>query len=310
MNVLVTGGAGYVGSVLVPKLLEKGYKVRVVDNMMYGVPSLLPCFINPNFEFIRGDVRDEKVMREALEGADVIIHLAAIVGAPACQRDEKLAWEVNYEATALLDELRDKDQTVIFASTGSVYGKVDGICTEETPINPLSTYGVTKARAEERLLSSGNVIVYRFATAFGLSPRLRLDLLPNDFTFQAVKNRSLIVYERHFRRTFIHVTDMARAFLFALENMDKMRDEVYNVGNESMNYTKEEVALKIKEKVDFYLYFADIGSDPDKRDYEVSYEKIRRLGFETKVTMDQGIDELIRGFQMLTLRTPYRNVEE
>jgi len=310
MRVLVTGGAGFVGSVLVPKLLERGYKVRVVDNMMYGVPSLLPCFINPDFDFIRGDVRDEAVMKRALEDIDVIIHLAAIVGAPACQRDERLAWEVNYGAVELLDDLRSKDQPVIFASTGSVYGRVEGICTEETPVNPLSTYGMTKARAEERLLSSGNVVVYRFATAFGLSPRLRLDLLPNDFTFQAVRNKSLIVYEKHFRRTFIHVTDMARSFIFALENLDRMRDEVYNVGHESMNYTKEEVALKIKEKVDFFLYFADIGSDPDKRDYEVSYEKIRRLGFETKVTMDQGIDELIRGFQMITFRTPYRNVEE
>lgn len=308
-KILVTGGAGYVGSVLVPELLRKGYTVRVLDNLMYNSTSLLPYFIFDTFEFIKGDIRDEGVVKEAVDGVDCIIHLAAIVGAPACNKDRRLAEEVNVGGSANIDKARSRSQAVIYASTGSNYGAVDGICTEETPLNPLSVYGITKTRAEQRFMDTGNTIGYRFATAFGLSPRLRLDLLPNDFTFQALKNGSLVVYEKLFKRTFIHVYDMARSFLFAVENFDRMKDEVYNVGNEQMNYTKEEVALKIKERVDYYLYFAEVGSDPDKRDYEVSYEKIREKGFETSITLEKGLDELIKGFRTISLRRPYANVD-
>ncbi len=309
-KVLVTGGAGFVGSVLVPELLNRGYKVRVLDNLMYNQSSLLQCCSNRNFEFIKGDIRDSDTLKKSLRDVDCIIHLAAIVGAPACRKDPWLAKEVNYMGMVLLDRCRSKSQFLIYSSTGSNYGAVNGICTEETPLSPLSEYGFTKTKAEEYIMNSGNAVALRFATGFGLSPRLRLDLLPNDFTFRAVKNSSLIVYERDFRRTFIHVRDMARAFIFALENYEDMLEEVYNVGTESMNYTKEEIARVIRSKVDFYLYFADIGSDPDKRNYEVSYEKIRAKGFETTVSMEEGIEELIRGIGMIFLKNPYSNIEE
>ncbi len=308
-KVLVTGGAGYVGSVLVPRLLAAGHQVRVLDSLKYQQASLVPICLDPGFEFVRGDVRDREAVKGALEGTDVVIHLAAIVGAPACARSPELAEEVNYQATVVLDECRDPSQGIIFASTGSNYGAVEGVCDEDTPLNPLSQYGVTKTRAETALLEAGNAIVYRFATAFGLSPRLRLDLLINDFTFQAIKNRQLIVYEKGFRRTFIHVHDMARAFAHAVDTYDAMKDQVYNVGHESMNYNKEDVALAIKSKVDYHLHYAEFGSDPDKRDYEVSYERIRRTGFETTITLDRGIDELIKGFDMITLHNPYSNIE-
>ncbi len=307
-NVLVTGGAGFVGSLLVPALLETGHRVRVVDNLMYGGMTLLPLFRHQNFEFVKGDVTDPQIAKQAMEGMDAVVHLAAIVGYPACKRNPELAWAVNVEATRNLYRERRADVPIFYASTGSNYGKVDGVCTEETPLNPLTEYGETKTLAERELLEAGNVVCYRFATAFGLSPRLRLDLMPNDFAYQAIHNKQLIVYERHVRRTFIHVWDMARSFLFALEHHDRMRDEVFNVGHESMNYTKEDIAKLIQEKVPYYLHFAEIGEDPDKRDYEVSYAKIRKAGFETAVTIQDGIDELIRGMAVLKISNPYSNV--
>jgi len=309
-TVLVTGGAGYVGSVLVPELLQAGYHVRILDNLMYNSMSLLPYFIEERFEFIKGDVRDEKAVQQALQGADVVIHLAAIVGAPACHRDKRFAEEVNLGGTRNVDKHRSRSQGVIYASTGSNYGAVEnGLCTEETPLNPLSVYGVTKTQAEKHLLDSGNVVAYRFATAFGLSPRLRLDLMVNDFTFQALKNRMLVVYEKHFKRTFIHVRDMAKSFLFAVQNFERMKNEVYNVGSENANYTKEEICLKIKEKVDYHLYFADVGTDPDQRNYEVSYAKIRAKGYETTISIDKGLDELLKAYRTISLIRPFSNVD-
>ncbi len=310
MKVLVTGGAGYIGSLLVPELLHMGHKVRVLDNLMYGQTSLLPFFIEENFEFMKGDIRDFEVVKKAVDGVDIVIHLAAIVGAPACRRDPKLAEDINHNGTVNIDKARDKSQKLIYASTGSVYGALKDICTEESPSNPLTTYGITKLHAENQVMSSGNAIVFRFATAFGLSSRMRLDLLPNDFTFQAVKNGSLFLFEKHFRRTFIHVRDMVRSYLFAIKNFDRLKDKIYNVGSEKLNCTKEEIALAIKEKIDYTLIFIDKGSDPDKRDYEVSYQKIRNKGFETKISLKQGIEELIKGYQMLSLKSPYSNVEE
>ena len=307
-RVLVTGGAGYVGSVLVPKLLSRGYQVRVVDNMMYRQPSLLPHFLNGGLEFIRGDIRDSGTLKDSVKDVDCVIHLAAIVGAPACAKDPRLAEEVNYESTVLLSRALSPSQGLVFASTGSNYGAVQDICTEETPLNPISVYGVTKTRAETVLLDAGNAVVYRFATAFGLSQRLRLDTLINDFVFQAMKNRQIVIYEKWVRRTFIHVQDMARALLHAFENYNNMEGEVYNIGHESLNHTKEDVALAIKRKIDYHIYFADVGSDPDKRDYEVSYAKVRATGFETSVTLEDGIDELIRGYGMIELQNPYANI--
>lgn len=310
MKVLVTGGAGFVGSVLVPELLRLGHEVRALDNLMYGQDSLLGCFHDPHFEFVRADVRDRDAMAKAVSGVDAVVHLAAIVGAPACRANQERARGVNLDGTANLDAVRGEDVAVVFASTGSVYGAVEGLCTEETPSNPLSLYGETKRDAEKLLLDSGNTVAYRFATGFGLSPRLRLDLMVNDFVFQAVKNGYLLLYEEGFRRTFIHVHDMARAFIHGVENFDRMKDQIYNVGDERMNYTKGDVARAIQKRVDYQLYHADVGTDVDRRDYAVSYEKVRATGFRTETTLDRGIDELARGYQMVSLSNPYSNIEE
>lgn len=311
MKILVTGGAGYVGSVLVPELLKKGHEVRVLDNLMYGQTSLLPYFIEDNFEFVKGDVRDVETVEKAIDGVDMIIHLAAIVGAPACKKDEKTAEAINYQGTVNLVNARDDSQKLIYASTGSVYGALKEACTEESPTKPLSIYGRTKLEAEKQVMQSGNAIAYRFATGFGLSSRLRLDLLPNDFVLNALKNRYLVIYDKDFKRTFIHIKDMVRSYIFGIENFDKLRDEVYNVGSEKTNYTKEEIAKVIREKINFEIYYADKGiPDPDQRDYEVSYQKIRDKGFETIISLEEGVEELINGFQMLPMKNPYSNVGE
>ncbi len=311
MKILVTGGAGYVGSVLVPELLKKGYEVRVLDNLMYEQTSLIPYFIEDNFEFTKGDVRDVETVEEALDGRDMIIHLAAIVGAPACKKYRKAAGAINYHGTVNMDNARDDSQKLIYASTGSVYGALEEVCTEESPTNPLSIYGRTKLEAEKQVMQSGNVIAYRFATGFGLSPRLRLDLLLNDFVLSALKNRYLVIYDKDFKRTFIHVKDIVASYIFGIENFDRLKNEVYNVGSEKMNYTKEEIAKVLKEKVSFEIYYADEGiPDPDQRNYEVSYQKIRDKGFETKIFLEEGIEEIIKGSQVIYLRNPYSNLKE
>jgi len=308
MNVLVTGGSGYVGSSLIPLLLEKGYKVKVLDNLMYGGDHLLPFFRFSNFEFYRGDIRNKEDVRNCVKDADVIIHLAAIVGYPACRKNPKLAKEVNVDGTKNIIEETSSDQLIIYASTGSNYGSVDDVCTEETPLNPLSLYGQTKTLAESLLLERRTTIAYRFATGFGVSPRLRLDLLVNEFTYKAVTEGYLVVYEKHFKRTFIHVRDMGRAFLFGIENADRMKGEVYNVGSEELNYSKEEVCEIIKKHINVYVHYADIGEDEDKRNYFVSYEKIRKLGYNTTVSIDEGIKELIKAFSVVKIYNKYRNV--
>ena len=297
-KILVTGGAGFVGSILVDQLLNKNYIVRVLDNLMYGQTCHFPYFINKNFEFITGDIRSKKTVREALKGVDTILHLAAIVGAPACRENPKLAREVNTEGSKNINRLRSKNQPIVYASTGSLYGALNEICTEKSPTNPASLYGKTKFIAEKEIMEKGNSVALRFATGFGISQRLCLDfLLINDFVYQACQKKQLIVYTKNLRRTFIHVQDMARSYIFTLENFKKMKDKIFNVGSEKMNFTKEEIALKIKEKIPYYLYFSDIGEDEDKRDYEVSYQKIRQVGFETKISLDEGIEELIKAFQ-------------
>jgi nucleoside-diphosphate-sugar epimerase len=307
-RILVTGGAGYVGSRFIPLLLQKGYKVRVLDNLMYEQPSLLNYFINPDFEFTLSEITDEKTVKDAMKDVDIVVHLAAIVGAPACQIDPDRARRVNVEGAKLVNKLRGK-KPIIYPSTGSVYGKLEDICTEESSVNPLSLYGETKWEAEQAITHSDNYVVYRPATAFGLSQRLRLDLMPNDFTYQAIKNNNLVVYEGSAKRTFLHVYDFARALLYAITHFDEMKNEVYNLGHEDMNCTKREIAEIIQKYHKFYLHFAEFGSDPDKRDYEVSYKKLRTCGFETKITLDEGIQELIRGYKMIHLRNPYSNYQ-
>jgi len=277
---------------------------------MYGGDGITMNFYNPDFDFVRGDIRNPDIVKKSLEDMDIIIHLAAIVGYPACKKDPRLAEEVNYEGTLNLDSLRKRDQLVIFASTGSNYGALPKgqVATETTPLNPLTIYGKTKTRAERHLGESGNFIIFRFSTGFGFSPRMRLDLLINDFVYQAVKSKQLIVYEKTFRRSFIHVQDMARSFLFAIDNIEKMRDEIYNVGSEKLNLSKEDVANYIREKVDYFLYFADIGEDEDKRNYEISFEKIRKAGFETEVSFEEGVNELIRGMEVIEIHNRFSNV--
>ncbi len=309
MRILVTGGAGYVGSTLVPTLLEAGHQVRVLDILKFGGHGLLPCCRHQGFELIKGDVTDVEAVSQALDGVDAIVHLASIVGYPACKKEPAVAQATNVEGTRILLQQRKPNQAVLYASTGSIYGKIpDYVCNESTPLTPITLYGETKAEAERLVLEAGNSLAYRFATAFGVSNRMRLDLLPNDFTYQAVRNRNLIVYQGNYKRTFVHVRDMARSFLYALENWESVRDDVYNVGHESMNFTKEQVARKVMEHVDYYLHFAEVGSDADQRNYEVSYEKIRRKGFETTIDLDRGIAELVRAARMIEYANPFANV--
>ena len=308
-KVLVTGGAGYVGTSLLPKLLQEGYEVTVFDNLMQGGNQLLPFFRNKNFNFIKGDITAKEELRQAVKGQDVIVHLAAIVGFPACKNNPELAVNVNVKGTRNLIEVTEPSQQILYGSTGSNYGKVTEICTEETPLNPLSLYGTTKTDAERMLLKRGNVIAYRFATAFGVSPRLRLDLLVNDFTNKCLRDGYLVVYEKHFMRTFIHVSDMGRSFVFGIKNFEKIKDNVYNVGSSNMNYSKEEICQAIAEKTNAHVHYAEIGEDADKRNYVVSYKKINDLGFETTIGIHEGIDEIIEALNVVDFRDPYVNVK-
>jgi len=308
MKVLVTGGAGYVGTTLVPQLLDKGYEVTVFDNLMFGGDYILPFFRYKNFRFIEGDVRDENALWDAAKSSDIVVHLAAIVGFPACRKEPNLAKTVNVDGTRNLIKVTSKNQLIIYASTGSNYGSLEEVCTEESPLNPLSLYGQTKTLAEKMLMEERTTIGYRFATAFGVSPRMRLDLLINDFTYKAITQGYLVVYEAHFMRTFIHVHDMGRAFIFGIENQDKMKNNIYNVGSEKMNYSKKDVCELIKEKTGLYVHYADIGEDADKRNYVVSYKKINSLGYDTTVSVEEGIDELARALRAIKFKTPYSNV--
>mgnify|MGYP003649844345 FL=1 len=308
-KILVTGGAGYVGTSLLPLLLEKAYEVTVYDNLMHGGNQLLPFFRNKNFHFIKGDITVKKDLAKAAKGKDLIIHLAAIVGFPACKNNPELAVNVNIHGTANLIEVTNKEQKILYGSTGSNYGKVTDICTEDTPLNPLSLYGETKTEAEKLLIKRGNVIAYRFATAFGVSPRLRLDLLVNDFANKCHRDGYLVVYEKHFMRTFIHVSDMARSFAFAIKNFDKMKNNVYNVGSSLMNYSKEEVCNMISQKTKAFIHFEEIGQDADKRNYVVSYDKINKLGFNTSITLEEGIDEVLKALKIIDVINPYANID-
>lgn len=310
-RVLVTGGAGYIGSVLSEHLLGKGYKVTVFDNLLYSQSSsLFHLCNNPNFEFIFGDVRNKQLMENALRDIDVIIPLAAVVGAPACDLDPDLAKSVNLEAIKLLNKLRSKKQLVIYPTTNSGYGIKSGdvYCTEDTPLEPISLYGRTKAEAEEELLRSPNVITLRLATVFGMSPRMRLDLLVNNFVHKAITDGYIVIFEKDFKRNYIHIKDVADCFIYCIEHSNKMIGKPYNVGLDEANLSKEKLALKIKEHVpNFYIHFSEIGSDPDKRNYIVSNQRLKEAGFVAKRSIDEGIKELIKGYRMMR-RSQLKNI--
>ncbi len=309
-HILVTGGAGYLGSVLCEHLLDAGHQVTVIDNLMYDQESLFHLCANPAFDFVRGDVRDETVMQRLIEGADVIIPLAAIVGAPACDRDPWLATSVNQDAVRLINRFRSSQQLVVFPVTNSGYGAKSGDvhCTEESPLEPISLYGRTKVAAEAILLDSPNAMTLRLATVFGFSPRMRLDLLVNHFTYAAVTDGYLVLFEKEFKRNFVHIRDVADCFLHAIENSDQMVGRPYNVGLDSANMSKEELALTIRRQVpNLVIHCSDIGKDPDKRNYIVSNQRLREAGFEASRSLDDGVAELVRGYRMLA-RDRFQNV--
>lgn len=309
-HVLVPGGAGYLGSILCEHLLSAGHRVTVVDNLMFNQHSLFHFAAHPDFDFVRGDVRDESLMRDCLKRADVVIPLAAIVGAPASARDPWATKEINHDALLRLNQLRSKDQLIVYPTTNSGYGTKSGdvYCTEDTPLEPISEYGVTKVDAEAAILDSENAITLRLATVFGMSPRMRIDLLVNHFTYAAVHDRYMVIFEKSFKRNYIHVRDVADCFVHCIANSEAMVGRPYNAGLDDANLSKEELALKIKEYVpDFYVHFAEIGSDPDKRNYIVSNQRLREAGFEAKRSIEDGVKELLIGYRMLG-RAPFKNV--
>ena len=306
MKILITGGAGYLGSMLAPKLLEQGHKVDVFDNLMWGSQSLFSVAGHKNFSLVVGDVRDENNIKKLIKKADCIVNLAAVVGFPACSAKPMDAKTTNLDAVGIITRNMSEDQMIIQASTGSTYGAVDGLCTEETPINPLTLYGETKAKSEPLIYDVGGVCL-RFATVFGLSPRMRLDLLVNDIVHQAVKFGTFVMYEGHARRTFLHSLDAVKSIQFTIDNYDSMKAEPFNIGDESLNFTKGEIAKMIQKYHDYYLHEAEVGEDKDKRDYAVSYEKIKNLGFKADISMEDGIKELIKVMPMITEESMFRN---
>ena len=301
MHVLITGGAGYLGSILAPALLASGHDVTVIDNFTYGQTSLTDVCHLPALHVVRGDARNETLLREHLIGVDVIIPLACLVGALLCEQRPLEARTINLEAVELLLRLREPDQLVIFPTTNSGYGVgTDGVyCTEESPLNPVSLYGQLKVAAERAVLEAGNSITFRLATVFGISPRMRLDLLVNDFTYRALFDRSIVLFEHHFKRNYIHVRDVARAFLFAIDNRDRMRGEPYNVGLSTANLSKLELCEAIQAQTPFEIIRSEIGTDPDQRNYIVSNDKIEALGYTPAHSLDAGIAELIKGFAII-----------
>ena len=310
VRVLVTGGAGYIGSVLCEHLLAAGHSVTALDTLLFAQTPHFHLCANPRYTFVFGDVRDERLVPKLVKEHDVIIALAAIVGAPACDRDPWLTQQVNFDAIKLINRARSPQQLFIFPMTNSGYGTQSGdaYCTEETPLEPISLYGRTKVDAEKEVLNSKNGISFRLATVFGMSPRMRLDLLVNHFTYAAWSDGYLVVFEKDFKRNFVHVRDVADAMLFAIQNSGKLAGRPYNLGLDSANMSKAELTDRIKKYVPkLFTHFSDVGTDPDKRNYIVSNERLRQAGFEAKRTIDEGIQELLKGYQFLR-RSPMKNV--
>ena len=298
-NILVTGGAGYIGSVLVPDLLNAGHKVTVLDNFYYKQTSLQHICYHPNFNVMKGDIRIKETMQKAVKDADIIIPLAALVGAPLCNQDPVGATTVNHDAIEMMLSLISK-------AYGS--GDENNYCTEESPLRPISLYAKEKVKVEEKLLQHPNAISFRLATVFGMSPRMRIDLLVNDFTYRAVHDKFVVLFESSFKRNYVHVRDVSRVFQHGIVNFDKMKGNIYNVGLSEANISKKELCERIQKQIpDFVVIDAPVGKDPDQRNYIVSNEKLANTGFQTVVGLDQGISELIKGYTMIK-NSLYSNV--
>jgi nucleoside-diphosphate-sugar epimerase len=301
-NILVTGGAGYLGSTMVPDLLAAGHKVTVLDNFMFKQSSLNHVCNHPEFSVVKGDIRLEQTVAPLLKKADIIIPLAALVGAPLCNLDPIGATTINHDAITLMLKLMSREQVVLMPTTNSAYGTgdKDHFCTEDSPLRPISQYAIEKVKIEQELMQRENAISFRLATVFGMSPRMRIDLLVNDFTYRAVHDRFVVLFESSFKRNYVHVRDVSRAFQHAIVNFDKMKGQIYNVGLSEANISKKELCEAIKKQVpDFTFVDAPVGKDPDQRNYIVSNEKIEATGYKTAVSLDLGIAELIKGFTMI-----------
>jgi nucleoside-diphosphate-sugar epimerase len=310
LKILITGGAGYIGSVLTPSLLALGHEVTVLDNFLFRQGSLLDCCHYPNFQITRGDCRDESLMKRLVAKADLIMPLAALVGVPLCNRDSVATQTTNFEAVARLCRLASPAQRMIIPVTNSGYGVGEkGIhCTEDTPLRPISTYGITKVQAEEVVLQRGNSLSFRLATVFGMSPRMRIDLLVNDFVYRAVQDRAVVLFESQFKRNFIHIRDVVRAFIHAIDHFETMKGRPYNAGLDNANLSKLELCAVIQKHLPQFVFLeAPIGEDPDKRDYIVSNARLAATGFKPEWSLDRGIVELIKGFTILR-NSQYANV--
>jgi nucleoside-diphosphate-sugar epimerase len=310
LKILVTGGAGYLGSTLVPELLDLGHQVTVVDNFIYKQSSLNHVCHKSNFKVVKGDVRIESEMKPLMKDADVIIPLAALVGAPICNQDPVGATTINHDSIIMMLKLISKDQLILMPTTNSAYGSGDknNFCTEESPLSPISRYAIDKVEIEKSLMQHPNAISFRLATVFGMSPRMRIDLLVNDFTYRAVYDGFVVLFESHFKRNYVHVKDVSRVFQHAILNHEKMCGQIYNVGLSDANVSKWELCQRIKKHLPSFTFLeAPLGKDPDQRNYIVSNEKLEKTGYKTAYSLDHGIEELIKGFTMIK-NTKYGNV--
>lgn len=309
-NILVTGGAGYLGSIMVPDLVAAGHKVTVLDNFMYGQTSLNQLCIYKNFNIINGDVRVKETISPLLKSAEIVIPLAALVGAPLCNRDPIGATTINHHAISMMIKSLSKEQRVLMPTTNSAYGTGDqnNFCTEGSKLSPISKYAIDKVAVETELMEHNNAISFRLATVFGMSPRMRIDLLVNDFTYRAVKDKFIVLFESSFKRNYVHVRDISRVFVHGIIEFEKMKGNIFNVGLSDANVSKKELCEAIKRQVsDFTFIDAPVGSDPDQRNYIVSNEKIEKTGFSPMYSLDDGIAELVKGYRMLS-NAKYGNI--